>query len=86
MSITNLHAAFAGQNLDADGHRFTTDAMTGGLIANTSRIGIFAGTGAPTFTAPANSLYLRIDGSSTITRMYVNTTGSTTWTTVTTGA
>lgn len=86
MTITNLHAAFGGQNLDADGHRFITDAMTGALIPNTSRIGIFAGTGAPTFVAPANSLYLRIDGSTTTTRMYVNTTGSTTWATVTTSA
>lgn len=47
---------------------------------------IYAGSGAPTITAPAGSLYLRSDGSSTSTRMYVNTTGSTTWTAVTTAA
>ena len=41
---------------------------------------IYAGTGAPSFTATQGSLYLRTDGSSTSTRLYVNTTGSTTWT------
>ena len=47
---------------------------------------VLSGSGAPTFAAPANSLYLRTDGNSTTTRMYVNTTGSTTWATVTTSA
>ena len=58
------------------------------LSGNTNGTGvsISSGVGAPTFVAPANSLYLRIDGSSTTTRMYVNTTGSTTWATVTTSA
>jgi hypothetical protein len=48
--------------------------------------GVFYGSGAPTFTAAANSLYIRSDGSTTTTRLYVNTTGSTTWATVTTSA
>jgi hypothetical protein len=48
--------------------------------------GIYSGTGAPTFAAAQASLYLRIDGSSTSTRAYINTTGSTTWTAVTTAA
>jgi hypothetical protein len=56
------------------------------LGAGTLPVGIYSGTGAPTFAAPANSLYLRADGNSTTTRMYVNTTGSTTWATVTTSA
>jgi hypothetical protein len=47
---------------------------------------IYSGTGAPTLSAPQGSLYLRTDGSSTSTRLYVNTTGSTTWTAVTTAA
>lgn len=47
---------------------------------------IYAGSGAPTFTAPANSLYIRTDGSSTATRLYSNTTGSTTWTNFTSAA
>lgn len=49
-------------------------------------VSISSGTGAPTFVAPANSLYLRIDGTTTTTRLYVNTTGSTTWATITTSA
>lgn len=49
-------------------------------------IGIFAGSGAPTFAAKKGSFYLRTDGSSSSTRMYINTDGSTTWTNVTTAA
>ena len=48
--------------------------------------GIYAGTGAPTFAATQGSLYTRTDGSSTSTRLYVNTNGATTWTNVTTAA
>ena len=51
-----------------------------------SGITIYAGVGAPTITATKGSLYIRTDGSSTITRMYINTTGSTVWTAVTTVA
>lgn len=47
---------------------------------------IYAGSGAPTFSAAKGSLYIRTDGSSTSTRMYINTDGSTTWTSVTTAA
>jgi hypothetical protein len=49
-------------------------------------VGIWFGSGAPTVTAPKGSLYLRTDGSSTSTRMYVNTDAGTTWTNVTTAA
>lgn len=49
-------------------------------------VSISAGTGAPSFSAAKGSLYIRLDGSSTSTRLYVNTTGSTTWTNVTTAA
>jgi hypothetical protein len=48
--------------------------------------GIFMGAGAPTFAAGKGSLYLRSDGSSTSTRAYINTDGSTTWTNLTTAA
>lgn len=47
---------------------------------------IYYGSGAPSFTAVKGSLYLRADGSSTSTRAYINTDGSTTWTAVTTAA
>ena len=62
----------------------TTNGLTPPTGANL--ITIYAGTGAPTFSAGQGDLYLRTDGSSTSTRMYINTTGSTTWTNVTTAA
>ena len=51
-----------------------------------ANLGVFFGSGAPTLSAAQGSLYLRTDGSSTSTRMYVNTNGTTTWTAVTTAA
>lgn len=53
---------------------------------STTTPGIYSGAGAPTFAAAQGSMYLRTDGSSTSTRAYINTTGSTTWTAVTTAA
>ena len=47
---------------------------------------VLSGSGAPTLAAPQGSLYLRTDGSSTSTRAYINTNGSTTWTAITTAA
>jgi len=55
-------------------------------ISNVSQFGIYFGTGAPTLAAAQGSLYLRRDGSSTITRAYINTDGATTWTPITTSA
>lgn len=49
-------------------------------------MGIYFGSGAPTVAAAKGSLYLRSDGSSTSTRAYINTDGSTTWTSLTTAA
>jgi hypothetical protein len=48
--------------------------------------GVYSGTGAPAITAAKGSLFLRLDGSSTSTRAYINTDGGTTWTAVTTAA
>lgn len=56
------------------------------LFGTTDGFGIYYGSGAPTVSAAQGSIYLRSDGSSTSTRLYVNTTGSTTWTNVTTAA
>lgn len=51
-----------------------------------AEVGIYWGTGAPSFTAAKGSLFIRTDGSSTSTRIYVNTDGAGTWTNVTTAA
>jgi hypothetical protein len=53
-------------------------------LAQDPDVGVFWGTGAPTKTAGQGSIYLRLDGSSTSTRIYVNTDGATTWTNVVT--
>lgn len=49
-------------------------------------INMYAGSGAPTFTAAKGSIYVRLDGSSSSTRMYINTDAAATWTSVTTAA
>ena len=59
-------------------------AQSSGLFVTIGTMTITAGTGVPTLAAPQGSLYMRTDGSSISTRLYVNTTGSTVWTAVTT--
>lgn len=60
-------------------------AGTGIKLGNTfTNFGIFFGSGAPTLSAAQGSLYIRSDGSSTSTRLYVNSNGTTGWTNVTT--
>ena len=56
------------------------------LFGTTSGFGIYYGSGVPTVSAAQGSLYLRSDGSSTSTRLYVNSSSGsgTTWTNVTT--
>jgi hypothetical protein len=55
-------------------------------VSSTANFGIYWGSGAPTVSAGQGSIYIRSDGSSTSTRMYINTNGSTAWTAVTTVA
>ena len=59
---------------------------TGLRFSSTASFGVFFGSGAPTLSAAQGSIYLRSDGSSIATRMYINTNGSTTWTNVVTAA
>ena len=74
-------------NITADsGTAPTAGGMLSFAMSSTSGLGIYVGSGAPTISAAQGSIYLRTDGSSTSTRLYVNTTGSTTWTNVTTAA
>jgi len=61
-------------------------AGEGVTVSSTSNFGMFFGSGAPTLSAAQGSLYLRSDGSSASTRLYVNTNGTTGWTNVTTAA
>ena len=50
--------------------------MLGQALSVQNVAAVFAGSGAPTFSAKKGSLY----GSSTSTRAYINTNGSTGWT------
>ena len=88
MTLPTLAINYAGNVPVADGFGIAYDSQVNGLIAggSTKHPRIVAGTGAPTFTAPKGSLYLRVDGSSVATRIYVNTDSATTWTNVTTAA
>lgn len=81
-----LHPVFEGVLTSASQTQTTAGGATGALIGSTGTLGVYFGSGAPTVSAAQGSLYMRTDGSSTSTRLYVNTTGSTTWTNVTTAA
>jgi hypothetical protein len=73
----------------------TADSATGLVAGGASAfiatnvaagMGIYVGSGAPTVAAAQGSLYLRSDGSSTSTRAYVNTNGTTGWAAITTAS
>ncbi len=57
-------------------------------ICSTTTAGfcVYFGTGTPTISAAQGSIYLNNAGSSSSTRIYVNSTGSTTWVAVTTAS
>lgn len=59
-------------------------ANTGLMFSSVASLGVFFGSGAPILSAAQGSLYVRTDGSSVSTRLYVNTNGTTGWTNVTT--
>jgi hypothetical protein len=56
------------------------------LFGTTAGFGIYYGSGAPTVSAAQGSIYIRSDGNSTSTRLYVNTNGTTGWTNFTSAA
>jgi hypothetical protein len=75
-----------GNQMVNDGYTLAWDAMTNVQIPVATRPSMCCGTGAPTFTAPKGTLYVNLTGSSTATRLYVNTDGATTWTNFTSAA
>lgn len=54
------------------------------LLFGNANTGLYVGSGVPTLSAGQGSIYLRRDGSTTSTRLYVNTNGATGWTSITT--
>jgi hypothetical protein len=47
---------------------------------------IYAATGLPVKSAAKGSLFIRTDGTTTATRLYVNSTGATAWVAITTAS
>jgi hypothetical protein len=89
-SVTSLAATTvtATGNITADS---ATGLVAGGASAFIATnvaagMGIYVGSGAPTVAAAQGSLYLRSDGSSTSTRAYINTNGTTGWAAITTAS
>lgn len=56
------------------------------ILFGGGNLGLYWGSGAPTVSAAQGSLYIRTDGSTVASRFYINTNGSTTWTSVNTQA
>jgi hypothetical protein len=78
-------------------HKFLGVAGSGAGIATTAggaevfeiganSIGLYIGSGAPTASGAKGSLYIRTDGSTTATRLYINSTGATAWVAITTAS
>lgn len=86
MSLQTLVMNEAGNHAVIDGVQLSFDTMTNVAIPGATQPSVVAGTGAPTFSAPKGTLFIRLDGSSVSTRLYVNTNGSTTWTSFTSAA
>lgn len=78
-------AGYLRANFD-DGVPVGGDPGIGLKATSVQNLGVFFGSGTPTMAAAKGSLYMRTDGSSTSTRMYVNTDGASAWTNVTTAA
>ena len=84
MAVSTKTLDLAGNQTVVDGITVAWNAMTNAVITGTQP-SITVGTGAPTFAAGQGSMYIRTDGGVN-TRVYINTTGSTTWTPLTNAA
>lgn len=85
VASTKLYDMSGNQQV-VDGTTIAWDSMTNAVIPSATRPTVTAGTAPPTFIAPKGSLYTNLTGSSTVTRLYVNTDGAGTWTPLTAGA
>ena len=74
-------------NVTADSNVALVAGGASAFIATNTAVGMgmYIGSGAPTVAAAKGSIYLRSDGTSTATRLYVSD-GSTTWIAVTTAS
>ena len=85
MALPTLPLDLTG-NIDvSDAQVITFDSQTNTQLAAAVRPYItVSSVSPPTFSAPKGSICLSTAGSSTSTRLYVNTNGSTGWTAITT--
>lgn len=94
-SGTNENITFAAKGNGTITFNSATVATAGGaagdgVMFGSIGVGVFTGTGAPTFSAMNGSIYVNSAATTTTTRIYVNNSGSgtagTTWTNLTTAA
>ena len=84
MSVTTVSAT---GNITADSASALVAGGASAFIATNTAVGmgVYFGSGAPTVAAAKGSIYLRSDGSSASTRLFVSD-GGTTWIAVTTAS
>lgn len=85
MALPTLNYDMTGNAITEDATILAYDSQTSAQLSPSSRPGVVVSSvSPPTFAAPKGTLCLSTAGSSTSTRMYVNTNGTTGWTAVTT--
>jgi hypothetical protein len=85
MALPTLNVDMTGNVEIADAQVLTFDSQTGAELAPANRVYLtVSSVSPPTFSAPKGTLCLSTAGSSVSTRLYVNTNGTTGWTSVTT--
>ena len=86
-AATQVTTLAATGNITADSASALVAGGASAFIATNTAVGmgVYVGSGAPTVAAAKGSIYLRSDGSSASTRLYVSD-GGTTWIAVTTAS
>jgi hypothetical protein len=84
MTLPTLMMDMSGSVDQADGQRLAYDTMTNTPIAGALQPYIVASSIAPTFSAPKGTICIALNGSSATTRVFINTNGTTGWTSITT--
>ena len=87
MTLPSLNVDMTGNTEVADAQVLTWDSQGNAQLASSSRPYItVSSVSPPTFSAPKGTLCLSTAGSSTSTRLYVNTNGTTGWAAITTAS
>jgi hypothetical protein len=85
MALPTLPVDMTGNTEKADAQILTWDSQAGAQLAATAQPYItVSSVSPPTFSAPKGTICLSTAGSSTSTRAYINTNGTTGWTAITT--